>query len=47
MATAIDVVGLDLAVDALVPIVEQIASEFGLVAFIEVEPTVVRLERER
>jgi len=45
VATAIEVVGLDLPVDALSAIVENVVTEFDLVATIEPEPIVVRFER--
>jgi hypothetical protein len=45
VASAIEVVGLDLPVDTLAAIVEDVVTEFDLVATIEPEPIVVRFER--
>ena len=45
VATAIEVVGLDLPVDTLAAIVDDVVTEFDLVATIEPEPIVVRFER--
>jgi len=45
VATAIEVVGLDLPVHALASIVESVVVEYDLVATIEPEPIVVRFER--
>jgi hypothetical protein len=46
VASAIDVVGVDLPVVPLARIVEHVAAEFDLIATIEAEPVViVRFER--